>query len=370
MAYSRLTKVSISTALFCAVGASHALAKLTPARLTTDERLWTKDKAAEVRGAVRLTADREVRGLHIYEPDIWNSTIYLNDHQLAVGAEGIHMNSFEAGTIEGTGRLTSIDSMLRFYLNIPGEHVLGVSSRLSDNGTSKVNINISGAHGDGSWGLLAFTGAESNTFTGDLTISGHNNLSLHKDGGALAILGNVYVREGARLSILKDSQISKASKVSLVGAVNQVSNLSFSNDLSEDISQKLHSLQVTGEGMLSFERPDDSFEKHGQRHLYLDDLEITKGSNLLVRFWAEGRDHLLVRRDSEHLLESLKRIQFEGYDPNAIHLADYDKDYWEINAMPEPATYGAGLMLGVLGFIRYRRFQKRRCPKQRPLAVG
>jgi len=282
----------------------------------------------------------------------------------------VHNNSFEVAVIQGNGSLTSSDSKLRFSLNLGGEHVLGIYSVISNNGIGKVGVNISGAHADGSWGLISFTGKESNLFTGDLTISGHNNLSLHKDNGALAVLGNVNIIDGAMVSILKDNQISETSRVSLVGHRGQSSILSFSNDLKENISQKLHSLQVTGEGVLSFERPDDSFESHGQRHLYLDDLEIKEGSNLFVKEWAEGRDHLLVRRDSEHLLESLKRMQFEGYDPNAIHLVDYDKDYWEINAMPEPATYGAGLALGALGIIRYRRFQKRRCVKQELSAVG
>jgi len=319
--------------------------------------LWTKDKAAEVRGIVHLTGDREVRGLHIYEPNVWNSIIELDGHKLIIGKEGVHQNSFEAAVIRGNGNLSSSDSNLRFSLNLGGEHVLGIGSVISNNGTTKVNVNISGAHADASWGLIAFVGEESNSFTGDLTISGHNNLSLHKDNGAWAILGNVNIMNGARVSILKGNQISKASRVSLVGNRGQSSILSFSNDLEENISQKIHSLEVTGEGVLSFERPDDSFESHGQRHLYLDDLEIKEGSSLLVQFWQEGRDHLLVRRDSKNLQESLKRIHFEGYDPNAIHLEDYDKDYWEINAMPEPAAYGAGLVLITLGFIRYRRWK-------------
>jgi len=80
----------------------------------------------------------------------------------------------------------------------------------------------------------------------------------------------------------------------------------------------------------------------------------------LVKEWEWGRDHLLVKRDSEYLEESLKRIKFEGYDPNAVHLVGYDKDYWEINALPEPATYGAALALASLGLCYHRRRQNAR----------
>ncbi|KXU34374.1 hypothetical protein AXK11_08680 [Cephaloticoccus primus] len=137
----------------------------------------------------------------------------------------------------------------------------------------------------------------------------------------------------------------------------------FARQSSENIEEVFHRLVIEGRGGISFEggRPDFI---HGQRHLFLDDLEVKADSMLSVTEWEWGRDHLLVRRDSKHLQESLKRMQFAGYDSNAIHLVDYNKDYWEISALPEPAAYGAGLMLGVIGFARYRRRRKcrRTCP--------
>jgi len=125
------------------------------------------------------------------------------------------------------------------------------------------------------------------------------------------------------------------------------------------VSERLHKLIVNGTGVVGFNSEGEKGNAPSSiRKLFLDDLEIKRDGQLLVVGWAEGRDHLLVRRDSEHLEESLKRIAFEGYDPNAIHLENYDKDYWEINAMPEPAAYGAGLMLGVVGLVRYRKRRK------------
>jgi len=167
----------------------------------------------------------------------------------------------------------------------------------------------------------------------------------------------------------KDNQTSSSSKIYLTAKGSRPSTLYFSRQTSSCITQKLNSIIVDGVGAINFEEFGDTTFPHGQRHLFLDDLEIKEGSGLFVREWAEGRDHILVRRDSEHLQESLKRIQFEGYDPNAVHLEDYDKDYWEINAMPEPATYGAGLIVGALGIAYYRRRQKQRGIKQ-AAAVG
>jgi len=120
---------------------------------------------------------------------------------------------------------------------------------------------------------------------------------------------------------------------------------------------------IDGTGILNF---NATAAPHYTRTLFLDDLEVKVDSMLSVREWKSGLDHLLVRKDSAHLQESLKRMQFAGYDPNAIHLVDYNKDYWEISALPEPAAYGAGLMLGGIGFARYRRRRKcrRTCPGQ------
>jgi len=99
------------------------------------------------------------------------------------------------------------------------------------------------------------------------------------------------------------------------------------------------------------------------KHLYLDDLIIEDGSFLSITHWLNGEDFLLVRKDSKHLADSLKKIRFIGYDPNAIHLEEFNKEYWAISGAPEPATYGA--IFGTLGlslFI-YRKQNKKRTEK-------
>ncbi|KXU36712.1 hypothetical protein AXK12_02860 [Cephaloticoccus capnophilus] len=87
---------------------------------------------------------------------------------------------------------------------------------------------------------------------------------------------------------------------------------------------------------------------------------VRSSGTLTVLDWKEGRDFILVKKTSKNVEDALKKMKFEGYDPSKIHLEDYNSEYWMINGAPEPATYGAGLMLGVLGLVRYRRRQKQR----------
>jgi len=296
--------------------------------------------------------------MHIYEPDLRGSRINLNGNALIVGEEGIYSHSFYASWIEGGGTITSSarNSELNIYMQVSTRYVLQIFSVVANNSSKEIGLNISGDHGMAGWGQVGFYGGESNTFTGDVNISGHNLLALIKTGGATSIRGDINVKDGAMLGVHRSNQISDSSTVTLSSYHRDSSILYFSSQHAENISEGFHKLFVDGRGVFDFDQTDPRNFLHGQRHLYLDDLEIEKDSRLLVRQWEEGRDHILVRRDSEHLEESLKRIQFEGYDPNAVHLEDYDENYWEINAMPEPATYGAALSLVALGLARYRKW--------------
>jgi len=309
-----------------------------------------------------------VRGLHIYEPDEGLSNVVMNGNRLTLGEEGIWMHSYGQVFVTGAGRITSSVSNLNIRLTVPG-YTLSILSVISDNGHDRVGLNISGAMGVGRFTQMELNGDTSNTFTGDVNVVDNASLELNKTSGAKAVLGNAYIGNGARVVLGYSDQISSSSTVSLIAYGADRSKIVFAQNKAAEVSQRLHALVTDGLGELIFGDIGDINFPHGERYLYLDDLEIKDSSNLLVTSWAEGRDHLLVRRDSEHLQESLKRMEFEGYDPNAIHLVDYDKDYWEINAMPEPAAYGAGLVLGALGISYYRRRQRKCCIKQ-AAAVG
>jgi len=102
--------------------------------------------------------------------------------------------------------------------------------------------------------------------------------------------------------------------------------------------------------------------KNKQSLLYLDDLDIIGKGNLTIKNWEEGKDRLLVKKDSKHLADSLKKIYFQGYDPNKIHLTNFNDEYWEVSGAPEPATYGAALGSLGLGIFIYRRSNRRKVP--------
>jgi len=88
------------------------------------------------------------------------------------------------------------------------------------------------------------------------------------------------------------------------------------------------------------------------RLLYLDDLSVCDGSTLVVQAWQKGIHRLLVRKDSQHLYESLEQIMFEHDKGAKAGLRDYNKDYWEIGpGFPEPATYGAIFASGAVGLV-------------------
>jgi len=89
--------------------------------------------------------------------------------------------------------------------------------------------------------------------------------------------------------------------------------------------------------------------------LFLDDLIIDNGAALRISGWQADRDFLLVRKDSKHLKDSLKKITIDGWGKNQIYLKDYDDEYYSIEAAPEPSTYGAILGAAGLGFWCWRR---------------
>jgi len=124
------------------------------------------------------------------------------------------------------------------------------------------------------------------------------------------------------------------------------------------VTQKLKALRISERsGQVHFDKGTTAgFSKH----FYLDDLIIDDGSFLNITGWRDGEDFFLVRKDSKHLADSLKKIRFVGYDPNAIHLEEFNKDYWAISGAPEPATYGAVLGSLGLGMFIYRRSNRRK----------
>jgi len=212
--------------------------------------------------------------------------------------------------------------------------------------SGRVGVSIENASKRKTKRVIAFSSTASNTFTGNTTITGNNILRLRKDNGAIAISGDLNIKNGSPVELQRRNQISRNSRVSLVSFVNDASEIKFSG---AGLSETIHQLTVEGTGKIDF---DDNFY-HETRHFYLDDLEIKAGSRLIIQNWKEGRDFLLVRKDSAHLHNSLNKVEFQGYG-NGRKLVDFNHEYYAIQT-PEPAVYGTGLALAGLGVSGLRR---------------
>jgi len=124
-----------------------------------------------------------------------------------------------------------------------------------------------------------------------------------------------------------------------------------------NLSEKVHALVVENSvGVFHFMH-SDKFKDVSEKTLFLDDLIIKDGASLVIRSWEAGRDHFLVRKDSKFLDDALKKITIHGWGKNQIYLKEYDKDkdYWSIEAAPEPSTYGALLGVVSFGIVAWRR---------------
>jgi len=98
--------------------------------------------------------------------------------------------------------------------------------------------------------------------------------------------------------------------------------------------------------------------------ILFNDLLVAGNGKLTIKNWKDTRDYLLVRKSSSNTQGSLRNIQFEGYDPRSMQLLDFDSDYWQLTAIPEPATYGA--LFGAIGISLVGWRKKRRSPLQFP----
>jgi len=228
--------------------------------------------------------------------------------------------------------------MINIHATAQMGHVFQIQSGVVDSGGKRIGINITASYNGHA--AVEFEGGTSNTFTGDINITGNAHLNLIKRGNATAISGNLNIRNGAYTVIYNHEQIANHVRVSLISR-GKASALKFGGAIypGSRLNETIHELVVEGNGAIDF-GSQDSNAMHGQRFLYLDYLKVGYDSALTILGWKDKRDYLLVRKNSAHLEDALKKIEFNGYDRNNIHKEDYNSDYWAISAAPEPATYG------------------------------
>jgi len=179
-------------------------------------------------------------------------------------------------------------------------------------------------------------------------------MSLRKDIGAIAIQGDIYVRNNSFLTLDLGGQIAKTSNVLLQDSCFNFFNYGFRNIPN---SQHLNRMTIEGNSVINF--------AHYNYHqaLLLDNLLIDEGALLSITNWRDGFHFLLVRKDSWSLEDALGKIRFEGKYGSA-GVRSYDWEYWEIGVgygfskLPEPSTYGA--IFGGLGVL-LALSRKRRC---------
>jgi len=306
------------------------------------ESSWIDDSDVSINSRHYLTANRNLHSLNIYQ----GGNVFVSDpYRLTIGAGGINVYASSAGVISGAGVFTSSQSFLNISLLARGGAItpLSIDSVISDNGRNKVGLRISGIE-HSAWAAVVLGGGKSNTFTGPVEVSGRNNaLALSKTNRAIAISGDIFINNRAILSMWGTKQIERNSTVRLRDAFFSFSPITPGFGESVPKEESFHKLVVEGSSVLYFEW----WSSPGKRFLYLDDLSIDNGAELVVKGWIEGTHFFLVRKTSSGLEDALKRIAFQGYLPGRTHLEHYNEDYWAISGTPEPATYGA--IFGVVG---------------------
>jgi len=261
--------------------------------------------------------------------------IDLKGHKLTLDSGGIEVNSYShAASITG-GIVTSTESFLKVRslgARLPrADGSLYIDSVIADSSHS-VGVRFSGGSGG-----LVFEGNQSNTFTGNVEVSGdHNQLFLNKWNGAVAVRSDILIEKG-QLVFHRSDQLSKTSSVTLKDNAVFIYSLYYNHS----ITNTFKNLVVEEGGIIQFEHKQEANSLNPKYYLYLDDLIINNGGLLTIKDWQDGRDFLLVRKTSQHLTDALKKMEFKGYNPADIHLRDYNSDYWQISALPEPTTYGA-----------------------------
>jgi len=264
----------------------------------------------------------------------------LRGYTLWVDSGGIAVNASNGSFIHGPGYLTSTQSVLDITVNVrtASDKGLNIESAIIDNGHRAVGLRVSGSRpGEG---VVFLTGSQSNMFTGNVEVSGRDNyLALGKTNGAVAVRGDISVKDRAILNFTNSNQTLKTSAVFVSNA-----SLSLYSGVAANTSNSLKKLTIDGKGVIAF---DHLSVFKFKKYLYLDDLLVNQGGSLTVTGWLDSQDFLLVRKDSKGLADALRKMEFKGYDRNRIHLVDFNKEYWEISAAPEPSTYGA--ILGGLG---------------------
>jgi len=253
------------------------------------------------------------------------------------------------------GSVTSSESYLTVTSSASSDS-LAIYSYIVDNASHRIGLRIQGR-----WSNTVkvsevwLHNPNGNTYTGDTIVERGGSVVLCNLNANPSIQSrNLFVNNG-KVFAYRSNQLRNDASVYL-------SNSGEFNLGIDGANQKLRSLNVTdhSRGILGFgvsSAVAEGTAVGGYRNLFLDDLNIEWGSELLIRNWIQGIHRLFVRRNSRHLWGALGRIHYEG-KPLGWHgeAWSYDEDYYEILVKtPEPSMYGAVSGVLGLGLVVWRR---------------
>jgi len=285
--------------------------------------------------------------------------INLNGHKITVDSEGIEVLPGAVGIHLSGGILTSREDFLKTHFStnqISGYNYIHMDLVIADS-DHQVGLRITGNEPEDAGFYM--DGNQSNTFTGKVEISGRRkHLVLNKSNGAIAVRNDILSRNGAILRFTQSNQLLNTSSVTLKthGVLQILSDFNTTN--------KFKNLIIEGSGIVHFNH-EEKDSKNSHYYIKVDDIVVNQIGHLEIRGWQEGRDFLLVRKNSTNLADALKKMTFAGYDPRQIHLEDFDEEYWAISSTPEPETYGITLSAFGLGLWTWKR-RKPQHQKQAP----
>jgi|GEM_PF-4631462 len=262
--------------------------------------------------------------------------------------------------ISGQGRILSALGALSIYSSSghwSGENIFHNKGVFIDSVISDSNRITSVMVAGGSRtrnAVVHFTGNESNTFTGAVTVMLGTFLSLGKTNGAIAVQGDIDLNKGF-LVFHKSNQLSKKSRIS-------VDNGMIVFDSREENIQRVSRLNFVSSGVIYFNASHQLNLPRGNRYFYIDEISFSRNAYILFKFWEDGKDFVLLNKKI-YVDGVLPRITIYDRDVKLIdnvHVEDFNEEYWYITAAPEPSTYGA--VLGVAGLAVYagRRKQRKR----------
>jgi len=163
-------------------------------------------------------------------------------------------------------------------------------------------------------------------------------------------LGDLDIYGGTQAGIYSDQTIGAKSTVRLISSPKQ-NHPPILYFATYPITQKFSRLVIEGNSIFSF----GAHGVTGHRFLIIDDLIIDPISQFTIS-WYFSDTHFLVRKNSQHLFESLSRIKFSQHPSATAGIKEYDADYYEIGpGFPEPATYSAILGAVGLGLVAWRK---------------